>query len=70
MPEDVLTSYHCKVILKSPLTQIVIVIHLGQSSIYWSYALSSICIQKAVGSKDELHPELRKLGESLLHCMC
>lgn len=46
------------------------VIHLGQSSIYWSYALAFICIQKPVGSKDEFHPELRKPGESLLHCMC
>lgn len=69
MPEDMLTYDHCKIIKKSTnITQIVI--HLGQSSIYWSYALAFICIQKAVGSKDKFHPELRKLQESLLHCLC
>lgn len=50
MPEYMLTYYHCKVVLKLPLTQIVMVIHLGQSSIYWSYALAFICIQKALSS--------------------
>lgn len=50
MPEYVPIYYHCKVVLKLPLTQIVMVIHLGQSPIYWSYALAFICIQKALSS--------------------